>query len=345
LRPPRAQEEAVRAGTFVTSTLFAAICAATLSFTETACAPPDQPDEGVTQEQAALTGSINFDDSCGSDLRPALIKALKYGRIASNSPAFAACINNLRTGTLGFTAPYMPACSPSDPHANDPANQAPFVLQHARSVNPLTMKCTNQPDPARNAFADVHDENIKSEDFTWTGWLNGVVNQTNPDDPWWPTSQIASLIWHEPMHNYGYQHPKTCSKAGYDFQANTVPYIVQFCMQSTLSESGKASGKGSCGGVDSCGPDALPIITTPAAGSTTCQCVRDPRAGATLHFADVNGDKKQDAIVINPNGPIAGRRDLRQQRRHPRAALERQLLQRQRLLDEGPPSALSAGAR
>jgi FG-GAP-like repeat len=291
----------------VTSVLALAACQAEVA-PDPSVSPGQPPDDDVGEDSDALTGSISYESNCGSDVRPDLDRAMKWGRIAASSAAFKACIANLRSGTAGIAAKYLPQCSPADPHDSEAAQaQIDALLKWTSSPNPLTMSCPGTPscsDPNANACASVLNEQIKSESLTWTGWLNQVAGKLGsiPGDPWWPTTQMASIIWHEAMHNYGYTHPATCSTPGYNFQSNTIPYIVQACMQSVLSESGKG-----CGPADSCGSNSLPIITTPTVGSTTCTCVKDPRAGAKLFFADVNGDGRADAIVVNKKAPIAVR--------------------------------------
>jgi len=294
----------------------AAIAAPLLSACVAEVAPDTQgpsseaPEDDLASEGEALTGSVSYESDCGPELRPDLDRAMKWGRIAASSAAFKTCVENLRVGTPGFTGKYEPECSPNDPHAGESAQaEVDALLKWTNSPNPITMDCTGQPsctaDPGALACAFVRDEKIKSETVQWTGWLNGVAGKFGSQgaaDPWWPTTQIASVVWHEGMHNYGYEHPKTCATPGYNPRANTVPYIIGFCMQSVLSESGKG-----CGSFDRCGPDALPLITTPTPGSNQCACVKDPRVGAEVQFADVSGDHRADLIVVNRNAPIAVR--------------------------------------
>jgi hypothetical protein len=255
-----------------------------------ACQPPptsptntddNRPVETIS---SSLTGPTTIDSTCPAATQGFLEKAMQYGRIASNSAAFRTCIQNLRNGTAGFTGDYRPQCSPSDPQAGaSAATQISTVLGLTAKPNPLTMRCDfsanacNAQNTGANACASIGDLNQTTESFTWTTWLQNTYNAAPPPgDPWWPTTQAASIIWHEPMHNYGYDHPLTCaSSPGYSYQQNTVPYIVGNCMQSTLSESGKG-----CGSAGQCGPDQLPIITTPTVGSRTCTCVQDPRASS-----------------------------------------------------------------
>ena len=231
--------------------------------------PPSSPgDTEVVQSE--LTGGVRIDSSCKPEFRPALLKASRAGRIASKSAVFAACIGNLRAGTPNVTSPYMPQCSPNDPHASESgASQASWVLLRARNPNTLTMTCG--AGCGNNACAGIGNESTTSEAFEWNNdfvklWATAPAPA---DDPWWPTTQAAGLIWHEVMHNYGYDHPTSCSTPGYNFQSNTVPYITQLCMSAVLTASGKT-----CGNV-TCGPDQLPIVK--AFGSGTCSCVSDPR--------------------------------------------------------------------
>ncbi len=239
-------------------------------------APPASETGEIEKVSQDLTGSTSFDSTCPDNIKPLINKAAKYGRIASNSPAFRACIKRLTPGSPGFVYPYIAKCSSKDPAATESAtNQVAKLLPLTASGNALTMSCDFKPTACggdANACAGVGNPTIASERFEWAGWISDKANASNPADPWWPASQAAGIMWHEAMHQYGYEHPATCSDPNYYYQNNTVPYIVGNCITGVLSQSGQF-----CGSADRCGPDSLPIITTLTVGTTVCQCVKDPR--------------------------------------------------------------------
>jgi hypothetical protein len=249
-----------------------------------ACAPEAGfPDTDLERSTLALRGSVTYGQDCNQTDVDFLERMMFLGRTATESAAFRGCIANYEVGTPGVAAPYIPCAG--DPFRDLPPSLRFFaILNRALSPNPLTMHCTG---PLENASAGIGDPNQTTEEFAWGGiWLRQVQGETSPGDPAWPFSQAAAIAWHEVMHQYGFRHgindagdDKEAAKAAcgippetdYDFQSNSLPYIVQACMQSTLSESGKRCP----GGLDACGPGQVQLLTS--FSGDDCTCIADPR--------------------------------------------------------------------
>ncbi len=230
-----------------------------------------------------LTGSTDYDASCRAEVRPFLEKTTRYGRIAANSPAFKQCVRNLVAGTPSLgVGRYMASCNINDTDGREHSSrQIQTLLELTVSSNPLAMACKAADcGPGALACAPVHHRNITQENFNFADWLNHVYNVASPaTDPWWPTTQAAALVWHEVMHNYGYGHSEAACTAepSYHYQVNSVPYIIDQCLETILSQSGQHCGADAA---TRCGPNGLAIIARPEAGLKTCQCVQDPRTTA-----------------------------------------------------------------
>jgi len=225
--------------------------------------------------KSALIGPYTIDSSCQDPDRAMIQRAMRLGRIASASNGFATCLRNLAKGTPNAAAPYYPKCNPADLQVNlGISAQVTSLLRLTRSANPLNMRC--DPTLPANAWGFIGDFGTTQEDLTWANWITGKGSQigVNPDDPYWPMSQTAGIIWHEVMHNYGYDHPETCSDPTYgplyNYQSNTIPYIVQGCMSVMVSAAGNV-----CQNV-SCPANSAAMVTE--LGKTTCECIKDPGA-------------------------------------------------------------------
>jgi hypothetical protein len=74
------------------------------------------------------------------------------------------------------------------------------------------------------------------------------------------------------MHQRGYIHPETNSACGlpsgaaYNYQVNTVPYMVGACIGEVIARSGKRCGFP----IDTCGPNAVMMIDAFASGGCSC---------------------------------------------------------------------------
>ncbi len=240
-----------------------------------ACADRTISKEEMGESTEALIGPYTVDSSCDDSVKGFVQKTTRLGRIAAASNGFAACLANLAVGTPNVAGPYLPQCAVStEPHKNDgTAAQVAALLRWSRSRNPLTITCGTRTDG--DAFAAVGNENWTSEAFEWSTWITPRPGQigSDPSNPYWPMSQAAGIMWHEVMHNYGYDHPDKCTDTSYtgsyNFQANTVPYIVQGCMDGMVSTAGNVCHQ-------TCGANQAAMVT--ALGQSTCECVTDPAA-------------------------------------------------------------------
>jgi hypothetical protein len=289
------------------SSLLAAAPLALLSAAPGCASPPQEPseeEEAMSQDGPGEDTGEAREDLLGSasyagDCSPALVSFLDtvhfYGRVAAASRAFEQCVDRamrvqLSTGG-GPAGPYR-QCN-GDPFYNQPVNtQLQSVLDAARSGNDVFMSCGGSSGLASAAIGSY--DSSGAEAMAWSSWLPSAVAQLS--EPLcangstvgcraapapWPYSQAAGSMWHEAMHQHGYSHGANnatdarpaCGYSGdptWDFQVNTLPYIVGKCVADVIDRSGAA-----CGALDTCGPGQLKLVT--GFGDTTCRCAGDPR--------------------------------------------------------------------
>ena len=244
------------------------------------------PQGEVETNHQALIGTVTYGSDCTASQIALLENSMKWGRIAATSTLMRSCLANLSTTIPNFHSPYMP-CLNVDPGWNQSsAVQSSLVTYKVLSPNPLTINCTGGIGNASTSMGTCGG--TTAETLNWGAWLPGkdTAVGSNPANPAWPYSQAISIMWHEVMHNYGYSHGDNTDDAkakaacgyaadsSYDFQANSMPYIVQWCMQSVINSSGVNN---VCSDTSTCGDKGL-TIRTGFDANTPCECVPDPRA-------------------------------------------------------------------
>jgi len=253
------------------------LCA--MSTLASCAAEPVEPDTGQTSSD--LLGTGDFGADCSAHQKDFLATAYLYGRVAVASRAFEQCVEQAaRVGVPeagGFWTGSYRQCN-GDPFYGQPLDsQVQSVLDAARSGNDLFMNCSGGGGLASTSIGPY--DRSDAESLSWSVWLNQVIDA--PRSGAWPYSQAANSIWHEAMHQHGYTHggndqasaQPACGYAGdptWDYQNNTMPYILGACVSAVLDASA-----GTCGPIDSCGPGKLKIVT--GYGSSACECLADPR--------------------------------------------------------------------
>jgi hypothetical protein len=265
------------------STAMLSSCAMEIGSEETAS------DVGV--QSAPLFGSVAYGSTCTDSLKDFQDEILFYGRVVARSQAYAQCVEAaVRNGVSGtplqtsYTfGPYM-VCQGGaagfDPYWNERYTvQIEKALNAAQSPNRLHINCSGGTGLASTAASDIYGYGHSNiEKFSWSDWLMNVEDDrfTGGAAPSpWPTRSAVDTTWHEVMHSHGYRHgirpgqeTADCgytSNDGYDYQRNSMPYIVGRCMAYTIDRAEQV-----CNGIDSC-PDGqlrLPNGHT----STTCSC-------------------------------------------------------------------------
>jgi hypothetical protein len=263
--------------------------------------------EDVAQDQAPVYGFDNYGTDCSAGEQQLLNQTMLYGRIASASAAFAQCMTQTVQSTYR-------KCQ-GDPWFSSPlSTQLAAALNITDSANDVTINCTGG---AGNASAVIGTYGTTSpEALSFGGWLSAaftqlslpVCNGSNGPNcrfaPYpWPYSQAAGIIWHEASHNQGYTHGANdqadaiaaCGYAGdpsWNFQVNTMPYLIGNCMSAVLDQSGSRCMTGST--LETCGPAALSLVD--GYNSSTCTCVSDP----SPRFAQVPGCAT--SLGVGPGG-------------------------------------------
>ena len=273
--------------------------------------------QDIGSSSGALIGDVSLGEQCTPEQSEAVAKGVFLGRTASATDAFTECIQDR-------IAQDYSGCQGDPFNSDSRAIQTERTLDAARSPNALAIECSGG---FGNASAGIGDyEGRDAESFAFAGWLASSVDQialpnicTGPErgrsdqaaicrwdaDPW-PYSQIAGIVWHEAMHQRGYGHGANESSGaqaacapvdangsppmGWDYQVNTVPYIVEQCLVEVINQGVKA-----CGDLYACPhPNMLNLPTS--RGGTSCNCVFDPQASFEV-LALRNGRLEPDDVV------------------------------------------------
>ena len=261
-------------------------------------------EDAVTEvTQDPLLGTVRYGGDCTAGEIGFLDQVMVYGRVAAASPAFQQCMAaavNHTTLALPIygqnVAPYR-QCNGDPAFGWAPSQQLAAAMMITHSENDVTMNCTGGGGNASTNLGTY--DHADPEVFWWSGWLASVFHQlsvpvcgtpgASPSDcrfaPYpWPYSQAAGIVWHEASHTQGYTHGandqanaiNACGYAGdptWNFQANTMPYLIGSCISAVIDQSGATCGGDLAAGCES---GALRMITS--FSGTTCACVHDPRA-------------------------------------------------------------------
>jgi hypothetical protein len=266
-------------------------------------AADEEVDEIATVADDPLLGSLNYASDCTTGEIGFLDQVMLYGRVAAASPAFQQCMaaavnrTTLLLPVYGQNVPPYRQCIGDPAYGWTPAQQLGAVMMITHSENDVTMNCTGG---GGNASANIGlYDHADPEVFWWSGWLASVYHQlsvpvcgtpgASPSDcragPYpWPYSQAAGIVWHEASHTQGYTHGandqanaiNACGYAGdptWNFQANTMPYLIGECVNAVIDQSGTT-----CGGDLAAGCESGALRMIDSFSGTTCSCVHDPRA-------------------------------------------------------------------
>lgn len=272
----------------------------TLLSTLIGCSSP--PAATLGEKQSDLLGNVTYGSDCTANDKQFLSKAMHYGRTVAVSNAFAQCMNAaMTTQQAGYIGPYQ-QCNGDPFYGSASATQASQAITAARSSVDVNINCTGGHGNASSGI-DSYGQ-LTPESLSFSGWLHGVdgtlgypvCNGSNgPNcrfaaEPW-PWSQASSIVWHEAMHQQGYTHGAddqanakvacgypSATDAQWHFQVNTMPYIVQNCINEVIVRSGTY-----CGAPLESG-NGLKLITS--FDGTSCSVAQDPQS-ATVSWTQV----------------------------------------------------------
>lgn len=249
------------------------------------CAAVDDADSPDDQRSDALYGAVTYGADCTPTLRAMAEDSMRFGRITAGTRAFAQCVSTrMRERYRGCTGDAYNSAGIDA--------QVMAALLTARTPNAVSMSCTGGGGLASTGQNSGYGHSV-SETFSWSTWLAdaaaarawpvcgpGVTGACRLSV--WPMSQGAATVWHEAAHTHGYGHghntdntaaATACapsSSAGWNFQSDTVPYIIGNCIAEVLERSDAACG----GNVESCGAGQLRLVD--GFSSNTCACQSDP---------------------------------------------------------------------
>ena len=264
---------------------------------------PDSDDNSDTQRAvSAVRGADRFDGSCSNTQENLIIEAERFGRRVTASPAFAACIQRAVRGFV-YTypdgsqrqiGPYRYCNGDPGSAADSDAVKAARMMIPATSTNDIVQGCTPTTSGSTVASTTLNYglDHHNDEGFQWVGpYVTDAASALNVSTMCpgtslsppacryaypWPYANMAATAWHEASHTHGYQHDNCGwpANSGYTMQANTVPYIIQACIEVVANDSARSNACGS-GLTNGCSRGQLSLVTS--LGATTCQCLDDPR--------------------------------------------------------------------
>lgn len=264
-----------------------------LSVVLAACGSPEtvpsaeQEIRSTSAAQQSLYGTVKYDDArgtCSPEVKKFLKTIMYYGRVAAQTDVFTGCVSR------EISANYLP-CKGQEPFSADTvAIQTAQALTVTRSILDVKFACL----PFNNALAKASDGVARGEPderMDLGVWFqNQALIQKKPlcgsvpdsscreiSGMAWPARQGANAVWHEVMHNYGYDHDNGdgswCGyqpKDNYNMFVNSMPYIIGECIDQALQFSNLA-----CNNIENefCGPGQLYVLN-----GGSCKCVADTKA-------------------------------------------------------------------
>jgi hypothetical protein len=171
-----------------------------------------------------------------------------------------------------------------DPPRSDPEDRYDryrwlHALSNATSLdNPLEITCNNQCSSIDCAGASSPNLRAVAPGETMKLTLGSV-----PDSDWNDsndsTDELAGLIWHEIMHNRGYQHGGTAQLE----ERHNVPYMLTWCMMGVVNSSTAYCDRERHDITKVCGsPSQVSIVS--AFNEPSCACRTDPGYVAEPRF-------------------------------------------------------------
>jgi hypothetical protein len=273
--------------------------------------PAAQPDAPAAQGEAhgerrsALLGTVRYStNTCwngatGTQDIEYLQKAMRYGRTAAISNAFAQCMDGAVRNTYR-------QCNGDPGFGADVATQLDMVMTAARSSVDVNIACSGGNGNA-SAMPGSFGQ-LTPETMSFSAWLQAVSGTPIDAAGPWPWSQGAGIIWHEALHQQGYGHgandqasAKTAcgygswSDADWNFQVNTLPYIVGNCISTVLERSATR-----CGAPLESGA-GLNLVAD--YDGSTCAVVRDPH-DASVAWQQVGWPRDAARIAACTDGRL-----------------------------------------
>ncbi|AFL81174.1 ABC-type uncharacterized transport system, permease component [Aequorivita sublithincola DSM 14238] len=272
----------------------------------------------IGRNTSALLGEVTTADDCSAEHQAFNDDIMMFGRIAVSTQAFEECVREKVTNLYR-------KCNGDPFYDSSIEDQIQKVIEISRSLNNVHIKCTGGSGNASSSIGEYG--RLTDESFSWGGWFSGVYDQLGkrtcdlaagerPDtdncrwaDYPWPYSQAAGIVWHEVMHQQGYTHGANdqinalvnCGYAGdatWNFQVNTMPYIIGNCISDIIGQSGNACNLNDCDG-----SNQLQTITH--YNGTECKCVNDP-AKKGIGILKLDNNQLTDESVKSVNDWIGG---------------------------------------
>jgi hypothetical protein len=264
---------------------------------------PDDTSPDVATASQPLYGDLTT-NSCSTAHRNVLMTAHAAGKMIAGAPEFEACLHRRMTYF------YLPCLDGSgDPFGNESrATQFSKLRDITKSGNlaDVAVTCADLDD--NNGEAQIGGYQDALESITVD---RGLLDQFIASPNEFKRADVASIIWHEAMHQQGYRHSDDDDEAGtglrcgypasqYTRGFNSAPYITDRCIRSAGTHSrvvafnaagvGQSFGLGrhraSQGAFATVGDNGIVRLRVPPAGRVR-YCADDDASGLGLRCQTV----------------------------------------------------------
>jgi hypothetical protein len=292
-------------------------CAVAMAASALGCSgDPQDTSPDVASASQPLYGELTT-NSCSTAHRNVLTAAHEAGKFIAGTLEFEACLQRRMTYF------YLPCLNGSgDPFANESrATQFSRLRDITKSGNlaDVAVTCADLED--RQGEAQIGGYRDELESITVDrGLLDEFIASPNE----FKRSEVAGIIWHEAMHQQGYNHSGdesgTAPRCGYPASQytrgfNSAPYITDRCIRSAGSHSravafnaagvsqsfGLGRHRASQGAFATVGNDSIVRFRVPPAGRVR-YCADDDASGVGLRCQTVaNSTIEYDGVYQVPD--------------------------------------------
>jgi hypothetical protein len=217
------------------------ICAAVTVAPVIGCsADSEDTPHGVASTSQQLYGDLTT-SSCSTAHQNVLTQAHAAGKVIAGTLEFEACLHRRMTYF------YMPCLDGSGDPFGDQSRATQFSklrdITQSGNLADVAVTCADLPERQGEAGIGGYRDALESITVD-RGMLDEFIASPNE----FKRSDVASIIWHEAMHQQGYRHSENdeepgtgprCgySEAQYSRGANSAPYITDRCIRSAGSHS------------------------------------------------------------------------------------------------------------
>jgi hypothetical protein len=253
----------------------------------------EEPSASGTAAQSLIGEAIY--EGCSAQQSAVFDRAHMRGRVVANSRAFEQCVQR----TIGQRKTVSISGATFGPYVrcgDEQTANAPDVMAASRSGRDLGVTCA----PTTNVWGWSGTLTETEETFTFATVAITEAAKPNPD-----LAELAATMWHEVMHDNGWEHEPKCKyPAGTAEFASSAVWIVDACISHIMRESERTCAGSTQGCVR--GMNIITGLDATGAPLKTCECVADPRPWSPwfdlANAGSAQGNTPVAALSTTPSG-------------------------------------------